>query len=161
MRTTGKTAQGRVLRALTMTLVLALLAALLLAGAALAAGKPGKPTAKAPKGTVAQVKPTFKWSKAKGAAKYELRVYKGKKLQLKKTGLTKRSWKAVKALPTNVTLTWKVRASNAAGPGAWSKRLKFKVVPPSSEKAITAFGFTSPAATGVITEADHTIAVTV
>ena len=32
---------------------------------------------------------------------------------------------------------------------------------PSSEKAITAFSFASPAATGVITEADHTIAVTV
>jgi len=33
--------------------------------------------------------------------------------------------------------------------------------PPSSKKAITAFSFTSPAATGVITEASHTIAITV
>ncbi len=33
--------------------------------------------------------------------------------------------------------------------------------PKSTVKAITAFGFTSPAATGVITEATHTIAITV
>lgn len=108
------------LRALTTSLVLTLLAVLLLAGTASAAAKPGKPTAKAPKGTIATTTPTFKWSKAPRAAKYEVRVYKGSKLRLKKTGLTKRSWKASKALPKNVTLTWKVRARNAAAsaPGA-------------------------------------------
>jgi len=160
MRTTRKTAQGRSLRALTMTLVLALLAALLLAGTALAA-TPGKPTAKAPKGTITQVKPTFKWSKAPRAAKYEVRVYKGSTLKVKKTGITTLSWKCGTALSTNVNLTWKVRGRNASGNGAWSNRLTFKVVPLSSTKAITAFGFASPAATGVITELTHTIALTV
>jgi hypothetical protein len=33
--------------------------------------------------------------------------------------------------------------------------------PPSSDKAITEFGFTSPAATGIITESTHTIAISV
>jgi Protein of unknown function (DUF1566) len=162
MLTTRKRAQGRSLRALTTILVLALLAALLLAGTALAAAKPGRPTAKAPRGAITQAKPTFKWSKAARAAKYEVRVYKGSKLLLKKTGITKRSWKSSTALPENVSLTWKVRARNAAGNGAWSKRLKLKVVTaPGSTKAITAFSFSSPAATGSINESAHAIALTV
>ena len=93
MRTTRKRAQGRSLRALTMTLVLALLAALLLAGTALAA-TPGKPTAKAPKGAIIT---------------------------------TRLSWKSSEALPKYVSLTWKVRARNAGGNGAWSKSLRFKI----------------------------------
>ena len=133
--TTGKRAQGRSPRALTTTLALALLATVLIAGTALAAdhqgvgksAKPGKPTAKAPSGTVSETKPTFTWSKASGAARYELRVFKGSTLLLKKTGIKKTSWKAGKALPANVSLTWKVRASNASGAGVWSKSLKFKV----------------------------------
>ena len=95
--------------------------------------KPGKPTATAPKGTITTAKPTFTWSKAKGAAKYELRVYKGTQLQLKKTGLRKRSWTSSKALPIGVDLSWKVRASNARGAGAWSRSLKFRI--PPSRKA--------------------------
>ena len=93
MRTTRRRAQGRSLRALTMTLVLALLAALLLAGTALAA-TPGKPTAKAPKGAIIT---------------------------------TRLSWKSSEALPKYVSLTWKVRARNAGGNGAWSKSLRFKI----------------------------------
>ena len=161
MRTTKRSTQRRPLRALTMTLVLTLLAALLLAGTALAAAKPGRPTAKAPTGSIATTKPTFNWSKAKGASKYELRVYQGSALLLKKTGLKKTSHEAVKALPTNVTLTWKVRAANAAGAGAWSRSLTFKIVPANPAKVITAFSFASPAATGVINEAAHIIALTV
>jgi len=163
MRTTRKSVQGRLLRALTTTLVLALLAALLLAGTALAAATPGRPTAKAPKGTITTAKPTFKWSKAPRAAKYELRVYKGSKLQLKKSGLTKLSWKSSKALPKDVSLTWKVRASSSRGAGPWSRSLKFKVMTGGPAKAITAFslqGLSSPV-TGTITEADHAIALTV
>ena len=114
MTTIRRRAHRRSLRTLTTTLLLTLLAALLLAGAALAAGqqavaksaKPGKPTATAPKGTVTSSKPTFKWSKVRGASKYELRVSQGSKLLLKKAGLKKTSWQAVKALPTNVSLTW-------------------------------------------------------
>ena len=106
--------------------LMALLAALLLAGTALAA-TPAKPTAKAPTGTISTAKPTFKWSKAARATKYEVRVNNGSKQVLKKTGITKLSWKSSTALPKNVGLTWKVRGRDAAGNGAWSKSLTFKV----------------------------------
>jgi hypothetical protein len=88
---------------------------------------PGKPTAKAPTGTITTGTPTFTWTKARGAAKYEVRVYRGSTQVLKKTGLTKPSWKSSMALPPDVDLTWKVRASGAAGKGAWSNSLTFKV----------------------------------
>ena len=127
MRTTGKRAQGRSPWALPMTLVLALLAALLLAGTALAVAKPGKPTAKTPTGTISTAKPTFKWSKAARATSYKVRVYKGSTLLVKKTGITGLSWKSSTALPKTVDLTWKVRAGNAAGNGVWSESLTFKV----------------------------------
>jgi hypothetical protein len=123
----GKRTRGRTLAALTTTCVLVVLAALLLAGAALAAAKPGKPTAKAPKGAVTAAKPVFKWSKARRAARYEVRVSKGATLLVKKTGLTRTSWTCGKALPKNVGLTWKVRARNTRGNGVWSTRLAFKV----------------------------------
>ena len=137
MRTTKTKAHGLALRAPTTILVLALLAALLLAGTALAGGhegigksaRPGMPTAKAPKGTIVITMPTFTWSKVAGAAKYELRVYEGSTPLLKKTGITKLSWKSTEVLPLDVTLTWKVRAGNARGSGAWSKSLPFKIVP--------------------------------
>ena len=172
MGTTCKRPQGRCLRALTTTFVPALLAALLLAGPALAVGheglgksaaKPGKPVAKAPKGTIASTTPTFKWSKARGAAKYELRAYEGKKLLLKKSGLTKRSWKCSRALPTGVALTWKVRATNARGPGAWSRSARFKILTGSPAKALTALSFEglAPPVVGTIDEDDHTIDLTV
>jgi len=163
MRTTRKRPQGRVLGALTVALAVALLAALLLAAAALAAAKPGTPTAITPKGAIAITTPSFTWSKAKGATRYELRVYQGSTQVLKMSGLTKLSGKSSKVLPTNVALTWKVRAGNAAGVGAWSKSLAFTVVTAGSAKAITAFSFQglSPAVTGTINEAAHTIALTV
>ncbi len=110
----------------TGAVLVAVLAILLLAGAALAAS-PGKPTAKSPTGTVTTATPTFKWSKAARATKYEVRVYRGNKQLLKKTGLTKLTWKSSKSLTRNVDLTWKVRAANASGSGAWSKSLAFKV----------------------------------
>jgi hypothetical protein len=152
--------------------VLALLAALLLAGTALAAGheslgkgaKPGAPTAKAPSGTIASATPRFSWSKAKGAARYELRVSEGSALLLKKSGLMRTSWTSSEALPSGVALTWKVRASNAAGTGAWSRSLAFTVAAsPGSAKAISAFSFEglTPHVDGVISEAAHTIALTV
>jgi len=162
MGTMRKRTQGRSLGTLATALVLALLAMMLLAGSALAAAKPAKPTAKAPTGTITTTKPTFTWSKAARATRYEVYAYKGSKLLVKKTGITKRSWKCSKALPTDVALTWKVRARNARGPGAWSKSLKFKVVTaPISAKAITAFSFPSPDVTGTINEAAKTIALKV
>ena len=146
-------------------LAAALLALLVLCcffGAAASSGAsaaPGKPTAKAPKGAINTTKPTFKWSRAPRAHRYQVRVYKGTRLLLKKTGITRLSWKCSRALPRGVYLTWKVRGRNAAGNGAWSKRLRFKVR--GNRKAITAFSFSSPAATGVIDQTLHTIALTV
>ena len=136
MGTTCKRRKGRSLRALTMTLLLALLTAAILAGTVLAAdhegmgksAKPGTPTAKAPRGSIATTTPTFTWSKARGAAKYELRVYDGGEMLLKKTGITKLSWTSNTALTKDVSLTWKVRASGAGGAGAWSRSLTFKVL---------------------------------
>jgi hypothetical protein len=93
-----------------------------------AAAAPAKPTAQAPRGTVASTKPTFMWKLAKGAAKYEVRVYKGSKLVVKKTGVTTLTWTSTKALPTKVGLTWKVRAISGKRTSAWSKALAFKVV---------------------------------
>jgi len=106
--------------------LMALVVALLLAGNALAA-TPAKPTAKAPTGTIATAKPTFKWSSAARATSYEVRAYKGTTLKVKKTGITTLSWKSTTALPKNVDLTWKVRATNASGHSAWSNVLTFKV----------------------------------
>ena len=150
MGTAKKRAYRRSLRTLTTSLGLALLAAVLLAGTALAAGHEGlgkgcvmgQPTAIAPQGTINTTTPTFTWSKVAGADRYELRVYKGWKLLLQKTCITGLSWTSSKALPTNVVLTWEVRAKRAFFSGAWSKSLKFKIVTaPSSAKAITAFSF--------------------
>jgi hypothetical protein len=139
MSSIGPSARRRPPRAPTAALAAALLAALLCAGLALAAApgaqaaaKPGRPAAKAPKGTVAAAKPTFTWSRAKRAATYELRVYKGGKLQLRKAGIRKRSWTSSKALPSNFALTWKVRARSAAGAGAWSRSLSFRLLDPGS-----------------------------
>jgi len=92
------------------------------------AAVPGKPTAKAPTGSIATSTPSFTWSKASGAAKYELRVSQGSTLLLTKTGVTKLSWKSSTALPENVDLTWKVRGGSSGGNGAWSKSLAFTVV---------------------------------
>jgi len=98
------------------------------AASARAAAAPGTPTAKAPNGTTASATPTFTWSKAKGAATYEVRVYQGSKQLLRQTGITTLSWLSSKALTKNLALTWKVRASSGKRSGAWSKSLSFKVV---------------------------------
>jgi hypothetical protein len=148
---------------LAAALLVVLMLCCLLAAAASAgpAVKPAKPTAKAPKGTIKSAQPTFKWTKAHRAAKYELRVYKGKKLLLKRTGISKRSWKCREVLPSGVGLSWKVRGTRTHHRGAWSKSLRSTVLPPDASKTLTAFGFTSPPATGVINETLHTVAVTV
>jgi plastocyanin len=96
-----------------------------------------------------------------GAARYEVRVYEGSSLLIRKSGISKTSWKSAAALPANVGLAWKVRAGGRAGTGPWSKKEAFTIVTPSSAKAVTSFAFVTPAASGVINEASHTIAVTV
>jgi len=140
MRTMKKQPQGRPQRAPTTTLVLALLAVVLLAGPALAAGHeglgksatPGRPTAKSPHGTIDTTRPFFKWSKVSGVTKYELRLYQGSQLLVTVTVETQMRNPATRLsgeMPAYVTLKWKVRAINAGGNGPWSKTLKFKVVP--------------------------------
>jgi hypothetical protein len=89
--------------------------------------KPAKAVGVSPKGTISGTRPTFKWRKLGTAASYEVRVYKGTRLLLKKTGATALSWRASKALPRGVYLTWKVRGSNSSGLGVFSTALKFKI----------------------------------
>ena len=88
---------------------------------------PAKASGVSPKGTISTTRPTFKWRKTSRAARYEVRVYKGSRLLLKKTGASLLSWKASKALPKGVTLTWKVRGVNGSGVGSFSTALRFKV----------------------------------
>ena len=126
----GGRRQSRSRRAPLAAAPLALLVLCGLVGAVVPAGASaalGTPTAKAPTGTVASATPTFTWSKVSGATKYEIRAYNGSAQVLKKAGLTKASWKSTTSLPKNADLTWKVRAGNAAGNGAWSGSLAFKV----------------------------------
>jgi hypothetical protein len=92
-----------------------------------ATAKPGKAVGRAPKGSVRGTRPTFKWKALSGAVTYEVRVFKGKKQLKKKAGITALSWKATKALPRGVYLTWKARGVNTAGAGPWSASLKFKI----------------------------------
>jgi len=94
-------------------------------------GVAAPPLAKAagtsPKGSVRGAKPTFKWRVVSGARSYEVNVFKGGRQVLKKAGVTGLSWKARKALPRGVYLTWKVKAVNASGAGPWSTALRFKI----------------------------------
>lgn len=89
--------------------------------------RPKRVTAKSPKGLISAPKPTFRWRAVVGAAKYEVRVYRGSKLLFKRPNLRKTSWKCTKKLPRKLALKWKVRASNSAGAGTWSKTLKFRI----------------------------------
>ncbi len=88
---------------------------------------PARAAAISPRGLIGTTRPTFKWKKTSLAARYEVRVYRGSRLLLKKTGATLLSWRASKALPKGVYLTWKVRAVNAAGVGSSSTALRFKI----------------------------------
>ena len=68
----------------TAMLLVCLLVVAATAGVAGAVTKPSKPVAKSPKGTITSATPTFTWGKAKGATKYEVRIYQGSKLVVKK-----------------------------------------------------------------------------
>jgi hypothetical protein len=127
--------------ALALLCVLALPAAVPLAGPSAAGreslgktARPGRPVAKAPKGTITDTQPTFTWSKVKGVTGYEVRIYVNGQLALTTT-VTLPSGSSVHSchFPGTSELTkynddsWKVRASNAAGNGPWSKTLHFTV----------------------------------
>ena len=89
--------------------------------------KPGRPTSRSPKGVISSRTPTFRWTPAAGAAAYEVRIYKGSRLLKKQVVVAKTSWKCTKRLPRQAWLTWKVRAHNVAGYGAYSAKLRFRV----------------------------------
>jgi hypothetical protein len=154
---TGRRASRRTL--LTTTAFIACLLSLALAPAsALALGRPAP---RAPEGTVMTAKPAFTWSKVAGAKRYEVRVVRGSKVLIKKTGLTGRRWTCPLQLPRDVKLTWAVRARSAGKAGAWSARTTFRVA--ASARALTSFSFErfSPAAVGVVREAYRSVSVTV
>ena len=134
MRRTGTNAWTRKPRVLLGILLLALVLLAALGAAATAAradgralAKPGRPTAKSPSGAIDTVRPLFAWSKAPRAARYEVRVYQAGALKLKKTGITKLSWRCGAALAKNAAYTWRVRARNARGAGAWSSSKAFRI----------------------------------
>jgi hypothetical protein len=135
MERTWKNTRERKPRLLLGMLLVALLLASLGAGAAASAArangralaKPGRPIAKSPSGTIQSAGPLFTWSKAPRATRYEVRVYRAGALQLTKTGVARLSWRCGAALDKNVAYTWKVRARNAAGNGAWSASRRFSV----------------------------------
>jgi len=89
--------------------------------------KPAAPRARSPRSIIHSTRPRLRWTKVKGLAYYEVRVYRGAKLVAKKTKLTGSSWRCSKRLPKNVKLRWKVRARNAAGSGSWSQTLRFTI----------------------------------
>ncbi len=89
--------------------------------------RPARPAARSPKGFIGSRTPTFRWRAVAGAAAYEVRVYKGSRLLKKQVGITRTSWKCTKRLPRQAWLTWKVRARNVAGYGAWSAKLRLRV----------------------------------
>jgi hypothetical protein len=127
-------------------LVATLLAAMLFAGAASAtamadagvAARLGRPAPLKPAGTIIDVRPTFRWSRVSGAARYEVRVYLGNALLVKKTGIKGTSCRFGLAMPTDFLLSWKVRASGASGTGGWSGSVKFMVVEPQIVPALVA-----------------------
>jgi hypothetical protein len=91
--------------------------------------KPGRPRAESPVGRTSTRRPTFEWTRTTRASSFELRVYKGSRLILKKAGIPARttSWRPASRLPRGVALTWKVRARNPAGYGGWSNAPRFSV----------------------------------
>jgi hypothetical protein len=89
--------------------------------------RPATPQPRSPKGVVSSRTPALKWGAAARAATYEVRVLKGSKVLAKKAGARATSWKCAPRLPRKVWLTWQVRATNAAGSSAWSRKLSFRV----------------------------------
>jgi len=122
---------------------------------------PGRPTGKAPRGTVTTETPTFAWTEAKAARVYELRVLQGSSQQLAKVGITETSYTSKAPLPTNEDLTWQVRARNEDGVGEWSEPLAFKVVEEKSLKDLLTFGFTRPSVVGQIDQRRNAVTVLV
>jgi hypothetical protein len=79
-----------------------------------------------------------------GARSYDLRIYRGGVLRRFFSGQHGTSRHVRKALPANVTLTFKVRARNARGAGAWSKGARFVISAPRPVSPAGAVASASP-----------------
>ena len=91
---------------------------------------PGRPSAKSPQGTTTPLRPTLTWSKVRGASSYDLQIFQGSKLERFFNGHHGTSRHLLNSLPANVDLTWRVRAKAAGSTGAWSKSMRFIILPP-------------------------------
>ncbi len=83
-----------------------------------------------PQGTATVLQPRFAWAKAPGAKRYELRVYQGAKLLIRKAGIKGTSWRCTKLPPSYAVLTWKVRGSRGHSSLRWSKTFHFTIAAP-------------------------------
>jgi hypothetical protein len=94
---------------------------------------PGRPSAKSPQGATTPLRPTLTWSKVSGASSYDLQIFRGNRLERFFNGHHSTSRHLLNSLPANVDLTWRVRAKAAGSTGAWSKSMKFIILPPRPE----------------------------
>ena len=118
---------------LLLTAVLCLLSAAAPAGAAQPAARGvslGTPSARSPQGTTTPLRPTFSWSKVRGASSYDIQILQGGKLRRFFNGHHGESRHVLNALPANVRLTWRVRARAGGRTGAWSRGVRFIISPP-------------------------------
>jgi len=90
----------------------------------------GKPMARAPKGTVSSARPLLRWSAARRATSYELRISIDGVAVYSRSRLKRRSWRPPERLPYGATVKWKVRAERAGRVGPWSRSASFEVREP-------------------------------
>jgi hypothetical protein len=68
-----------------------------------------------------------------GASSYDLQIFRGNRLERFFNGHHSTSRHLLNSLPANVDLTWRVRAKAAGSTGAWSKSMRFIILPPRPE----------------------------
>ena len=99
------------------------------------------PTPAAPTGDVANTPnpPAFSWSAAANATGYDVEVLLGGTASVVGT-----TWTPPAALPVGQAQFWRVRGTNAAGPGPWSAWTSFTVLAPVIPAVTTAPAITAP-----------------
>lgn len=90
----------------------------------------GAPKTRTPDGYVTAVRPVFKWTRARGATAYDVAICRAftVKLVIRKTGVTRLSWRCTRALPKNTDLIWRVRARKGRRVGRWGTFGSFRIV---------------------------------
>ncbi len=104
----------------------------------------GRPSARSPEGTTTPLTPTFKWSRVRGASRYDLQIFRGSTLIRALGGRRGTSCHFTSALPANVVLSWRVRARNSGSTGPWSKGMKYIVSPPWPEYPVATIKSATP-----------------